>query len=56
MPDHLTPSPACYPFKMNYFICNGDIETASQRNSCTQCHDDTLITSWRYHNYITQTR
>ena len=44
MPDHLTPSPACYPFKMNYFICNGDIE-ASQRNSCTQCHDHTLITS-----------
>ena len=43
---NLTPSPASYPFKMNYFICYGAVETAIQRNSCTQRYGDTLITSW----------
>ena len=33
MPYNLTPSPACYPFKMIYFICNGGAGTASQQNS-----------------------
>ena len=54
---NLTPSPFCYPFKMCfYFICNRSVVTANQRNSCTQRHDDTLITSWWYDNYFTQTR
>ena len=46
MPYNLTPILACYPFKMIYFICNGGVGTAIQRNSCTQHHVDTLITSW----------
>ena len=34
---------ACYPFKMNYFICNGGVGTAIQGNSCTQRHGNMLI-------------
>ena len=40
MPYNLTPSPACYPFKMIYFICNKGVGTATQQKACTQCHDD----------------
>ena len=43
---NLTSSPACYPFKMIYFICNEGVGTASQHNSCTQRHEDMLIASW----------
>ena len=51
MPYHLTPSPACYSFKMIYFVCNGGNRTARQRNSCTQRNDnhgDTTITSHKH--------
>ena len=42
----LHPAPLITLLKSFYFICNGDVVTASQRNACTQRHDDTLITSW----------
>ena len=42
----LPPSPAFYPFKMIYSTCNWGAGTPSQQNSCTQRHDDTLITLW----------
>ena len=36
MPYNLTPSPAqCYPFRINYFICNGGVGAACRQNSCT---------------------
>ena len=41
VPYNLTPSPACYPSKKIYFICNeGGI--ASLRNCCTQRHNNKL--------------
>ena len=55
MPYKLTPSHACYPFKMIYLIGHGGVGTAIQRNSCTQRHPgtflrhgDTIITSVKH--------
>ena len=45
IPYNLTPSSACYPFKNIYFICNGDVGTASQRSQYHVRHSDTIITS-----------
>ena len=50
----LTPSSACYPFKIIYFIFNRGVGTDIQRNFCTPCHDNTLMTSWLYDNSVTQ--
>ena len=33
--NYLPPNPASYPYKMKYFICNGGVGTARERNLCT---------------------
>ena len=33
--NYLPPNPASYPYKIKYFICNGGVATARERNSLT---------------------